>query len=81
VRCVHLFQPAHTDMQRSLFDNSRFSDIVIKFSDREIKAHRFVLCECLYFDRLIGPDSPFTVRIPFAVCESGYTCATTAMNY
>jgi hypothetical protein len=71
VRCGHLFQPAHTDMQRSLFDNSRFSDIVIKFSDREIKAHRFVLCECLYFDRLIGPDSPFTVRIPLLCAKVG----------
>jgi hypothetical protein len=48
----------------SLFDNEKYSDLVIKFSDREIKAHRFVLCEqSTYFNKLCGPDSPFIVSL------------------
>jgi len=48
----------------SLFDNARFSDLIIRFADREIKAHRFVLCEqSEYFNKLCGPDSPFFVGL------------------
>jgi hypothetical protein len=63
-RYGRLFQPAHTDMQRSLYNNVRLCNMVIKFSGREIKAHRFVLCEQnKYFEKLFGPDSPFAVSI------------------
>ncbi|GAB7332583.1 hypothetical protein MBLNU13_g04358t3 [Cladosporium sp. NU13] len=43
-----------------LFNKAKFSDLLIKFSDREIHAHRFVLCQSsAYFDKLCGPDSHF----------------------
>lgn len=45
-----------------LWNSARFSDLLIKFQDREIKAHRFVLCDSsAYFDKLCGPESPFLV--------------------
>jgi hypothetical protein len=46
-----------------LFNSCRFSDLLVKFSGREIKAHRFVLCELQYFDKLLGPESPFAVSV------------------
>jgi hypothetical protein len=46
-----------------LFNSFRFSDLLVKFSGREIKAHRFVLCELQYFDKLLGPESPFAVSV------------------
>jgi hypothetical protein len=53
------FNPSH----QKLWNSARFSDLLIKFSGREIKAHRLVLCQASsYFDKLCGPDSQFMVR-------------------
>ena len=47
----------------SLFDNVAYSDITIKFGDREVKAHKSVLCTKLeYFEKLFGETSKFKVR-------------------
>jgi hypothetical protein len=46
------------------WNSSRFSDLLIKFSGREIKAHRLIICQSsVYFDKLCGPESPFAVRL------------------
>jgi hypothetical protein len=56
---------AHTDLRPRLFNTDRYSDMLIKFSGREIKAHRFVLCETsTYFAKLCGTNSEFMVRFP-----------------
>lgn len=47
-----------------LWNSARFSDLLIKFSGREVKAHRLILCQAFaYFDKLCGPDSQFAVRL------------------
>jgi hypothetical protein len=56
---------AHT-LTRStrLFNSAHYSDLIIKFSGREIRAHRFIVCESnRYFEKLCGLDSPFAVSI------------------
>ena len=42
------------------FNEKAFSDITIKFADREIPCHKVTLCSnSEYFRKLLGPDSPF----------------------
>lgn len=44
------------------FDQEAYTDITIKFSGRETKAHKIILCSnSEYFKRLCGPDSKFKV--------------------
>lgn len=45
------------------YGNPRFSDVTIKFSGRELKAHKLVLCSrSKYFQRALGEDGAFMVR-------------------
>lgn len=47
-----------------LFNQDDYCDVTIKFSGREIKSHRMVLCEQLdYFKKLCGPRSKFAVSL------------------
>jgi hypothetical protein len=56
--------PEADSRDQKLWNSERFSDLVIKFSGREIKAHRLILCQAsAYFDKLCGPDSHFAVRL------------------
>lgn len=43
------------------FNNSNFSDLTIKFSGREVKCHKIILCTSEYFQELCGPSSRFEV--------------------
>jgi len=55
---------AAEDGNAKLWNSARFSDLLIKFSGREIKAHRLILCQgSAYFDKLCGPESQFAVRL------------------
>ena len=46
------------------FNSRSFSDVVIRFSGREIKAHRIFLCsKSPYFQKALGPDSNFKVSL------------------
>jgi hypothetical protein len=46
-----------------LYNNARFSDLLVKFSGRKIKVHRVIICHTsAYFDKLCGPESQFAVR-------------------
>lgn len=48
----------------NLWNSARFSDLLVKFSGREVKAHRLILCQgSVYFNKLCGPESPFAVRL------------------
>lgn len=43
-----------------LFDQEAYSDIIIKFGEREIRCHKVILCESSdYFKPLCGPGSQF----------------------
>jgi len=51
-----------TDPSISWLDRSDFSDITIKFSNREIKCHRVILCaRSEYFKEMIGSGICFAV--------------------
>lgn len=42
------------------FNSASFSDILIQFSGREIKAHRIFLCSrSAYFEKALSPDAQF----------------------
>lgn len=57
-----------------LWDNERFSDVIIRFSGRKIFAHRFLLCPSSpYFEKLCGPQSPFVVRPTQAKSQCSFT--------
>lgn len=44
------------------YDQPDFSDMTIKFGEKEIKAHRIILCaRSVYFKKALGPNSPFQV--------------------
>lgn len=44
------------------FNQDAFSDITIRFSGEEIKAHKIILCsKSKYFMRAFGPGSRFKV--------------------
>lgn len=46
------------------WNSERFTDLLIKFSGREIRAHRLILCQSsTYFEKLCGPESQFAVRL------------------
>ena len=48
----------------SFYGQDKYSDVTVKFGDREVKCHKFVLCErSKYFDKLCGPGSKFEVRM------------------
>lgn len=57
----------------NLWNSARFSDLLIKFSGREVRAHRLILCQgSTYFDKLCGPESPFAVRLAL-LSDNAYT--------
>lgn len=46
------------------YNNRDYSDITLKFADREIKAHKVILCtNSQYFKKLCGAGSQFEVRV------------------
>lgn len=46
------------------YDQNAFSDVVIKFGTKQIKAHKIILCtRSEYFKKAIGPDSSFKVCV------------------
>lgn len=54
--------PHANDNLGLLFDKEEWSDITIKFSDREVSAHRIVLALSLeYFETLLKSDNGFKV--------------------
>lgn len=55
------------------FNSASFSDILIRFSGREIKAHRIFLCSrSPYFQKAIGPGAQFKVRQVYI--GDGFAC-------
>lgn len=48
---------------KALYGDPRYSDITIKYSGREFKAHKVIICtRCKYFERALAEDGGFKVR-------------------
>lgn len=48
------------DVYKTYFNNSKFSDLTIRFSNKTIYVHKIILCrQSKYFEKLI--DGPFLV--------------------
>lgn len=50
------------ELIKQYYNKPEYSDVTVKWSGREIKAHRMVLCgRSEYFKKAIGPGSQFKV--------------------
>jgi hypothetical protein len=50
-------------MRDCLFNEDAFSDVTVRFSNREIKCHKVILCTASdYFKALCGPASKFSEK-------------------